>query len=468
MTAQAPHDAVGCGWNGTGISHLNMQHSSSIWDERPPSAVLTMRASERRGAVPQTAPDHQQFVRSDAQTWRAWSAWPSHPAIQPPLPRMARSDPAHPANTQGASIVHIQEAPMRRDHQEPRDQRDQHEQHEQRGERALHMRRAGSGAPHANRANARGGSQLPSRPPISTFSAQSSLVSAPLSSALSLLNASAVRQAKPSEGVERPVSAQTPQAPSALVRTRLRAPYMPAPLANGRPDAAPVVRRFSVPAAQRPDAASAPTPRPLAAPHLRPHFGGASGVRRAPMRPQRLPSARFGARGGLAPQIILPPGMTMEQRAQAMKDFPPDLNWPPNFDDWMIDIVRRRALRLNGGARRRGSLGSVRAVDLALILQRSADAEGRWRCAICHQPLTLADLSFDHIVALADGGEHAAYNLAPTHRKCNEMKGSEKAQFREQARERWLSEWATAHSGAAPRATARRLPSSPTRPRRFA
>ncbi len=160
--------------------------------------------------------------------------------------------------------------------------------------------------------------------------------------------------------------------------------------------------------------------------------------------------------------------MTMEQRAQAMKDFPPDLNWPPNFDDWMIDIVRRRALRLNGGARRRGSLGSVRAVDLALILQRSADAEGRWRCAICHQPLTLADLSFDHIVALADGGEHAAYNLAPTHRKCNEMKGSEKAQFREQARERWLSEWATAHSGAAPRATARRLPSSPTRPRRFA
>ena len=56
--------------------------------------------------------------------------------------------------------------------------------------------------------------------------------------------------------------------------------------------------------------------------------------------------------------------------------------------------------------------------------------------------MTLVDLSFDHIIALADGGEHAAHNLAPTHRKCNEIKGSEKAQYRVQARDRWLTEWA--------------------------
>ena len=128
----------------------------------------------------------------------------------------------------------------------------------------------------------------------------------------------------------------------------------------------------------------------------------------------------------------------------AVRHAPADLAWPANFDDWMMDIVRRRALRLNSGARRRGVHGSVRAVELGHILARSADENGRWRCAICHEPVTLADLSFDHVVALADGGEHAAYNLVPAHRKCNEIKGSEKAQFRASALDRWLDEWAGA------------------------
>ncbi len=153
-------------------------------------------------------------------------------------------------------------------------------------------------------------------------------------------------------------------------------------------------------------------------------------------------------------------------RAASAAQFPANLDWPANFDEWMIDIVRRRALRLNSGARRRGSLGSVRAVDLAHILERSADSQGRWRCAICHEPVTLADLSFDHVVALADGGEHAAYNLVPAHRKCNEIKGSEKAQYREQARDRWLTEWAVAHNGATPRGATRHI--APTRQRRLA
>ena len=124
----------------------------------------------------------------------------------------------------------------------------------------------------------------------------------------------------------------------------------------------------------------------------------------------------------------------------------PPRQWPSNFDDWMMDIVRRRALRLNSGARRRGVHGSVRAVDLAYILDQSADADGRWRCALCHGVVTLNDLSFDHVVALADGGEHAAHNLVPAHRKCNEIKGSEKAQYRAQALDRWLSEWASTPS----------------------
>jgi 5-methylcytosine-specific restriction endonuclease McrA len=121
----------------------------------------------------------------------------------------------------------------------------------------------------------------------------------------------------------------------------------------------------------------------------------------------------------------------------------------------MIDIIRRRALRLNSGARRRGVHGSVRAVELAHILERSADANGRWTCALCHHPVRLDDLSFDHVVALADGGEHASENLVPAHRKCNEIKGSEKAQYRASAVDRWLGEWAASHQGVTPRAVAR-------------
>jgi 5-methylcytosine-specific restriction endonuclease McrA len=121
----------------------------------------------------------------------------------------------------------------------------------------------------------------------------------------------------------------------------------------------------------------------------------------------------------------------------------------------MIDIVRRRALRLNSGARRRGAHGSVRAVELAHILERTRDAQGRWTCALCREVVTLHDLSFDHVVALADGGEHAAHNLVPAHRKCNEVKGSEKAQNRTQALDRWLGEWAAQHNGATPRGAIR-------------
>lgn len=120
---------------------------------------------------------------------------------------------------------------------------------------------------------------------------------------------------------------------------------------------------------------------------------------------------------------------------------PQHLDWPASFDDWMIDIVRRRALRLNSGARRRGVVGSVRAVELAHVLERSRNGQGQWLCAICKLPVTLHDLSFDHVQALADGGEHAAYNLAPAHRKCNEIKGSEKAQQKAQLLDRWFDEW---------------------------
>jgi 5-methylcytosine-specific restriction endonuclease McrA len=192
-------------------------------------------------------------------------------------------------------------------------------------------------------------------------------------------------------------------------------------------------------------------------------------ISRRPGAQPTQPAARPATRMAVAPAPSLP-GLTMPRQSapQAKLATKPtarhapatprplaDLAWPSSFDDWMIDIVRRRALRLNSGARRRGTHGAVRAVELAQILERTRDAQGRWTCALCHGPVTLNDLSFDHVMALADGGEHAAHNLVPAHRKCNEIKGSEKAQNRTQALDRWLGEWATKHNGATPRGAIR-------------
>ncbi|MEO7003244.1 MAG: HNH endonuclease [Ktedonobacterales bacterium] len=242
-----------------------------------------------------------------------------------------------------------------------------------------------------------------------------------------------------------------------------RAPYAPptrgASTATGTARPATSDRLASVPPAPAaPRRYSVPTPANTPTPSLarstqsrttQPYAGLGSARSAA----QRLPPRRPAQFAGAAAVRVRPQATPATQRPTSTTATPSlaaNLGWPKSFDDWMIDIVRRRALRLNSGARRRGAPGSVRAVDLAHILEQSADAQGCWHCAICHLPVTLQDLSFDHVVALADGGEHAAHNLVPAHRKCNEIKGSEKAQYRAQALDRWLSEWAGAHSNGAP------------------
>ena len=203
-----------------------------------------------------------------------------------------------------------------------------------------------------------------------------------------------------------------------------------------------------------------PLPRPAKSDDPSAYAEPSTASTAAPTRPRRRASTARVASAPAPTRTLPTTSARPAQIAQPAKRPHParpvvDLRWPETFDDWMIDIVRRRALRLNSGARRRGALGSVRAVELGQILERSRDGDGRWRCALCHEPVTLNDLSFDHVVALADGGEHAAHNLVPAHRKCNEIKGSEKAQYRTQALDRWLNEWATTHQGATPRGAAR-------------
>lgn len=157
-----------------------------------------------------------------------------------------------------------------------------------------------------------------------------------------------------------------------------------------------------------------------------------------PQRPPAMPATR----NGRVPSTRQTTPHQAPRPAPRPRPQPQHMEWPASFDDWMIDIVRRRALRLNSGARRRGVIGAVRAVELAHVLEHARNGNGQWLCGICKLPVTLHDLSFDHVLALADGGEHAAHNLVPAHRKCNEIKGSEKAQHRANALDRWFDEWA--------------------------
>jgi len=46
----------------------------------------------------------------------------------------------------------------------------------------------------------------------------------------------------------------------------------------------------------------------------------------------------------------------------------------------------------------------------------------RGYCALCHQPLILAESTIDHIVPVAKGGTDRRWNLQLTHKDCNQRK----------------------------------------------
>lgn len=56
-------------------------------------------------------------------------------------------------------------------------------------------------------------------------------------------------------------------------------------------------------------------------------------------------------------------------------------------------------------------------VSLQAVRQRDRDL-----CWLCGQPVTEAELSFDHAVPLKLGGEHSERNLRVAHRSCNSRK----------------------------------------------
>jgi 5-methylcytosine-specific restriction endonuclease McrA len=72
---------------------------------------------------------------------------------------------------------------------------------------------------------------------------------------------------------------------------------------------------------------------------------------------------------------------------------------------------RRRARKFANG---------FEVVSLSAILERDGMV-----CHICRADiLTRADLHFDHVIPLAKGGPHRAFNIKPAHARCNLSKGS--------------------------------------------
>lgn len=72
-------------------------------------------------------------------------------------------------------------------------------------------------------------------------------------------------------------------------------------------------------------------------------------------------------------------------------------------------------------ARRRARMRTpeVEKIDFREVL---FDSNGL--CGICHKPLDLFGIDFDHIVPLSKGGTHTRANLQATHSYCNRSKGA--------------------------------------------
>jgi 5-methylcytosine-specific restriction endonuclease McrA len=84
---------------------------------------------------------------------------------------------------------------------------------------------------------------------------------------------------------------------------------------------------------------------------------------------------------------------------------------PVRVNELSRENIGRRRARKNGAI--------VTKADYAVIL-----AKHGMKCHICGGDiLTRADLHFDHVIALANGGVHSPENILPSHAFCNLSKG---------------------------------------------
>lgn len=100
------------------------------------------------------------------------------------------------------------------------------------------------------------------------------------------------------------------------------------------------------------------------------------------------------------------------QQNQARKD---------NYNDW---YARNGAKKREIEERRQDRLMTnfVDDVQVSVLFERDGGI-----CKLCEKPTTLEEATIDHIVSLANGGEHSYSNTQLAHGLCNSLKGNRDA-----------------------------------------
>jgi 5-methylcytosine-specific restriction endonuclease McrA len=83
-----------------------------------------------------------------------------------------------------------------------------------------------------------------------------------------------------------------------------------------------------------------------------------------------------------------------------------------NHRETEMDRARQRRAKLRGAA-------MVETIHNQRIFERDG-----WICQLCFKPVTPDDASIDHVIPVAEGGNHTYQNLVTTHLSCNQRKGA--------------------------------------------
>jgi 5-methylcytosine-specific restriction endonuclease McrA len=84
-----------------------------------------------------------------------------------------------------------------------------------------------------------------------------------------------------------------------------------------------------------------------------------------------------------------------------------------------FSVVCARCNKQKDALKRARAYGvAIEAVSYEKIAQRDGGV-----CYLCQAPVALADESFDHVVALGNGGQHSSGNVRLAHIVCNVKKG---------------------------------------------
>lgn len=57
-------------------------------------------------------------------------------------------------------------------------------------------------------------------------------------------------------------------------------------------------------------------------------------------------------------------------------------------------------------------------------LRKELHARFKGVCHLCERPISLQEITVDHVLPRKLGGTHEVNNLAPAHKKCNQRRGN--------------------------------------------